>query len=136
MLVLSAPAYADVLAHARAAAPEECCGILVGTRDGDDAHAMTAVATENAAENPKTTYEIPPGDVVDVADDAAERDEEIVGFYHSHPAGPPHLSETDEREATWKGYHYLLVSLDDSTPFLDAWRWTGDAFAADAVVVR
>lgn len=136
MLFLSRSAVETVLAHARSTAPAECCGILVGTRDGDRTHVSTAVETENAAEQPASTYEIPPREVVSVADDAAEGDEEIVGFYHSHPAGPPHLSETDEQEATWEGYHYLLASLDGSTPYLDAWRWTGERFTADAAVVR
>jgi proteasome lid subunit RPN8/RPN11 len=55
---------------------------------------------------------------------------EVVGYYHSHPAGPPRPSAFD-RERAWPELSYLIV-----TPAGEAhsWRLGGDgAFVEERV---
>ena len=41
---------------------------------------------------------------------AAERDMDVLGFYHSHPDHPAQPSEYD-REHAWPGYSYVIASV-------------------------
>jgi 3-phosphoshikimate 1-carboxyvinyltransferase len=61
---------------------------------------------------------------------------DVVGFYHSHPRGPPRPSETDARLAAWPGHSYVIVSLAGDEATLGSWRWTGEAFDAEPVEIR
>lgn len=125
-------AHDAMVAHAREGAPEEVVGVLAGERDPDRVTGVERAS--NAAETPETRYAIDPAEQVAVLDRIEARGDEVVGFYHSHPRGPPRPSATDEARATWAGYVYAIVSLADD-PSLDAWRWTGEAFAPLAVRV-
>ncbi|MEE6209084.1 desampylase [Salarchaeum sp. III] len=136
MLVLAGGVYDDVLAHAREDAPREACGILVGALDGDTATASVVHRARNVADAPHVTYEMDPTEQLRVFETAADHDREVVGFYHSHPAGPPSMSDRDRDEAAWPGYRYLLVSLAGRPPFLGAWTWTGSEFERETVAVQ
>lgn len=140
MLRLAPAVYEAILAHAREAAPAEACGLLAGNRPGGTAPGPGTAATEtyratNVAPNPEITYEIDPEEQYRLMDDIESAGLELVGFYHSHPAGPHGPSSTDHARATWEGYHYLIASLGGDRPVLDAWVWTGDRFARDEVAL-
>jgi proteasome lid subunit RPN8/RPN11 len=40
-----------------------------------------------------------------------EREEDILGFYHSHPDHPAEWSQTDLAEAHWFGCSYIITSV-------------------------
>ncbi|MFD1587715.1 desampylase [Halorientalis brevis] len=136
MLVLSRGVYDDVVEHARTGSPEEVCGILGGEFGADESHAGASYRTDNAADAPRTEYAIDPEEQFAVMDDVEDAGRDVVGFYHSHPQGPPRPSQTDRARATWEGYTYVIVSLDGAHPYVGAWRWTGDAFSQEVVAVR
>ncbi|WP_142859207.1 desampylase [Salinigranum halophilum] len=110
-----------LLDHARAGAPAEVCGVLGGS-EGTVTHAEPV---SNIASTPRTRYELDPAETVE-AIERVEAGAEHLGFYHSHPQGPPRPSATDEAEATWPDAVYCIVSLPESR--IRAWRWTGDRF--------
>jgi proteasome lid subunit RPN8/RPN11 len=95
-------------AHADREAPRECCGVLIGRWTGRDCEVVNALPGRNLATT-VDLYELDPEDFVQADKRAGEVGLEVVGFYHSHPRGPDHLSEVDRRQA-WAGYLYLLVS--------------------------
>jgi proteasome lid subunit RPN8/RPN11 len=98
----------DALAdHARASAPEECCGLLLG-RGGEIVEAFRA---RNIAEAPRSRFLIDPADHFAALRTARARGLEVVGFYHSHPASPPEPSARDIDEFTYPGHLYAIVSL-------------------------
>ena len=149
-LRLTAAARDEILAHARES-DDEVCGVLAGRRrdggvsrtprraedpddDGTPSDRVTAVRrVPNVASNPRTRYELDPEAALS-AIEAVESDGcDVVGFYHSHPAGPPRPSETDRAAATWAGYVYAIAVPPET---VRAWRWTGDDFEPlDARVV-
>lgn len=136
MIELRRSAYDAIVDHARAAAPEEACGLLAGRREDDRSTVVAAHRTENVAANPRTRYEIAPTEQLDVFDRIEERGREIVGFYHSHPAGPPRPSTTDAEQAAWPDYSYVIVDLG-GVPFVGSWRWRGDdGFEQETVRIR
>jgi len=126
-LVLPAAVREAVVDHAREGAPAEVCGALAGAR-GDPDRVDRAIRTDNAAADPRTAYEIAPERLHAVLVDAEADGDDVVGFYHSHPEGPPEPSPTDEAAATWVDHVYLIV--DPGPPTLRAWRWTADGFEA------
>src|SRR2546428_1991157 len=99
-------AFDAIVAHAREAAPAECCGLLLGRGD----EIVEAVRTRNIAEQP-TRFLIDPKDHIDGRRDARRRGIDVVGFYHSHPHSPAEPSDTDRAEASYADHLYLIVSL-------------------------
>ncbi|WP_336036284.1 desampylase [Halobacterium yunchengense] len=136
MLALSRSAYDAILDHARADAPREACGALLGARGDDRVLAEAARRVPNVADAPRVTYELDSEATLAVFDEAEATGRDVVGFYHSHPAGPAELSDTDRERASWPGYVYVLASLAARPPTLDAWRWTGDTFEREPVTVE
>src|SRR6266513_2727432 len=96
-----------IVAHARAEAPAECCGMLVGT----DASIDEAVRATNIAGSP-TRFLIDPKDHIDARRAARRRGLEVLGFYHSHPHSPAWPSPIDVAEAAYPDSVYLIVSLE------------------------
>lgn len=96
-----------MLAHARAEAPRECCGLLVGK----DASIIRSVRARNSA-NTATRYLIEPEDHFAAIRAARAEGLEIVGAYHSHPSSAPVPSPTDIAEAdSGADFLYVIVSL-------------------------
>jgi proteasome lid subunit RPN8/RPN11 len=106
-----------VVAHAREAAPAECCGLLVGRSD----EIVDALPTRNIAANP-LRFVIDPKDHIDGRREARRRGLEVVGFYHSHPHSPAEPSEADVAEATYPDHVYLIVSLAADPPQVALFR--------------
>jgi proteasome lid subunit RPN8/RPN11 len=100
------PAVLDEIAsHARAALPDECCGLLVGTTAG----IVEAVRSINLADDPTRRFLIDPATHFETRRRAAERGLEVVGFYHSHPRSEPVPSATDLAGASYPEHWYLIV---------------------------
>jgi proteasome lid subunit RPN8/RPN11 len=94
----------EITAHARAEAPLECCGILIGT----GRRIERATRARNQLRSP-TRYLIEPEDHFAALKSAREDGQAVVGFYHSHPASAPAPSETDRLEAAYPGHWHLIV---------------------------
>jgi proteasome lid subunit RPN8/RPN11 len=98
----------DVIAaieqHARDAAPDECCGLLIA-RDGciDE---MVPVA--NQAADARRQYEIAPRDYLDAIKRCRDSHAIVIGAYHSHPRSAPEPSPTD-RAAAFGDFLYLIA---------------------------
>lgn len=129
MLTLSPAACSAIVEHAEEGAPEEVCGVLAGRRNDDEgvAHVGAVRRVPNVASHPLTEYHLDPEAHLAAIEELEADDRAVVGFYHSHPAGPSHPSPTDEARATWPGYVYVIVSLD-GTADVGAWTWTGERF--------
>lgn len=107
------PIRAELLAHARAEAPNEACG-LVAFRDGVAERYLPA---DNALESPYR-FELRPRDPADffLEDEGYE-----LAVFHSHPQTEPRPSRTDvENIGLWEGRAYLILRAD--TGELAGWR--------------
>jgi proteasome lid subunit RPN8/RPN11 len=96
-----------IIDHARQDAPNECCGMLVGSLDEVDA----SVPTRNIAPTPATRYEIDPREHIALNRELRGSGREVVGVYHSHPQGPNRPSASDVAEAFYPQFVYLIASL-------------------------
>lgn len=101
-----------MLYHAKTEYPKECCGIILGTCNGDEKTADVVIYTENIAEKKRqnTSFLISPKAVIDAELSASKKGLEIVGFYHSHPDYDAILSKEDEKYMI-TGYSYPIISI-------------------------
>jgi len=129
----SRAAYDELVAHGREGAPREVCGVLGGSNDVDS-EVREVRRVENVAERPHSRYELDAAGQYEAMSAIERAGDEVVGFYHSHPNGPPRPSGTDRAEASWEEYAYVIVALDGA-PFVGAWRLGGDGFEAERVTV-
>jgi proteasome lid subunit RPN8/RPN11 len=131
-LVLARDAYDEVVYQGYDGGDEEVCGVLAGEYGDHESVVYETYRVENVAETPQIRYAMDPEEQLAVTETAEAAGHDVVGFYHSHPAGPVHPSETDAERATWPGYSYAICAFD-GYPYLGSWRWRGDAFERETV---
>jgi proteasome lid subunit RPN8/RPN11 len=122
----------DIVAHARATCPSECCGMLLGNAGGIEESRMA----RNVSGNPAVRFVIDPKDHFDAIRESRRRGLDVVGFYHSHPRTPAVPSEADLLEATYEDYLYLIVSLASDPAEIRLFRLERGAFVALSPVIR
>ena len=130
MALVLDPTYIDeMIAHARADAPDECCGIIAG-KDGRPMRLYRAI---NAEHSPYR-YSVDAKDLLRIHRDADANGWDFLVIYHSHTHTEAYPSPTDVRLAAWPDAHYVLVSLmDETTPVVRAFRIEGGAVAEEAI---
>ena len=96
----------DLLAHAKAEAPRECCGLLLGAGGLIDEN----VRTRNLSPSP-ARYRVDPEAHFAAIRRTRAAGRAILGAYHSHPAGPAEPSPTDLTEAAYPEFVYVIVGL-------------------------
>ena len=115
-----------VVAHARSAAPDECCGLLLGAAG----RVVVARPARNAAEDASRRFEVDVKDHIDGRREARSRGIEVVGFYHSHPRSPAAPSPTDCAEAGYDDHLYMIVGLAAEPPEVALFRLEHGNFLA------
>lgn len=135
MIELARPAHHTIVDHALDAAPAEACGILGGSFDREVSRVRRVEPAENAASVPEYEYAIDPTEQLALMERLEDAGEEVVGFYHSHPDGPPGPSQTDADRATWPDRSYVIVVLGGH-PFVGSWRWNGTDERFEQEIVR
>jgi proteasome lid subunit RPN8/RPN11 len=97
---------------AEAAYPYEGCGVLVGTPLGNLTQVSRVVEGQNLVQDRRhDRYELDPKDIIRAEREARQADQEVIGFYHTHPDHPARPSQFDTDRA-WPGYHYVVVAVD------------------------
>ncbi|WP_435186504.1 desampylase [Halobellus sp. EA9] len=131
-LVLDRDAYDEIVYQGYGGGDKEICGILAGAYGETESVVHEVHQVTNAAETPQIRYAMDPEEQLEVTEAIEDAGLEVVGFYHSHPAGPVHPSETDAERATWPGYSYAICAFD-GYPYLGSWRWTDEGFEREMV---
>jgi len=120
-----------MVAHAHAEAPNECCGVLLGTGDV----VVDVFPGRNVHQSP-TVYEMDPRDLLRAFRMMDERGWDLVGIYHSHPRTQARPSETDKARALYPDARYVIISLaDPARPDVRAFRIT-DRTNGDGTTVK
>ena len=97
------------LLHLAQISPEqEVCG-LIGSSNGI---ASTCYPVKNAAEHPKTRFELDAKQQINAISSMRERNEDLFAIYHSHPTAPAIPSATDIKLASYPDAVFLIISLN------------------------
>ena len=109
----------EMIAHAREADPEECCGLVGGLNDV----AQSVYRLRNVARDALVGYEAAPEDLFAAQRQIRNRGEQLLAIYHSHPlSSEPEPSETDVRMAYYPSAIYFIIGLEGEEPSLRAFR--------------
>ena len=127
---IAPPALEAIARHARRELPNECCGLLVGTREQID----EATPARNLRLGP-TRYLIDPEDHFKALRESRQSGRLVVGAYHSHPRGPSTPSPTDVSEANDPALVHLIVSLEHGEPVARAFRLSGGGYTEIELVI-
>lgn len=113
----------QVVAQARAEAPDESCGYLLGhpASEGVDAIVTENYPMENIDHSPEH-FSFAPRDQFAALRYAREHGLKILANWHSHPASPSRPSREDLRLANDPSIRYAILSLQGDRPVLNSFR--------------
>lgn len=115
---------AAIAAEASSAQPLECCGILLG----DGTRITSAVAARNVHPAPDRHFEIDPQALIDAHRNARKGGPQVLGYYHSHPAGPPEPSTTDCELSAGDGSIWAIHGIAAGEWTIRMWRAVDGGF--------
>lgn len=96
-----------LIAHCRAALPDEACGLIGG--EGDVA--LSCYPLRNVAADPREGFWGHPGDQMQALRRIEEAGERLLAVYHSHPRTSPVPSRADLAEAAYMDALMVIVGL-------------------------
>jgi len=122
----------EVIAHLRAALPNEGCGLLAVAADRSN-RAVHFYPGSNADASP-TRFTMDGKEVIDALRDMEARGWRLGAIVHSHPRNPATPSRTDLIEALYPAGLMVICSFMEDAPDLRAWAIAG-RYGEPAVVM-
>ncbi len=108
----------ELVAHARADLPNECCGMIAGV-DGTARRVYRAANTEASP----FMYVMDPREQLRIMDEIDAQGLDLMAVYHSHTRSAAYPSRTDVELAFFPETLYLIISLADrQAPEIRAFR--------------
>ena len=101
---------ARLLDEARRAAPDECCGLLLGELLHGGEAITQALPADNVAADRRRRFEIDPAALLAAHKAARAGGPAVIGYYHSHPSGTAEPSAADGAEAAGDGRVWAIVA--------------------------
>lgn len=106
----------DIVDHARAEAPNECCGMIASV----DGRAVAVHRVRNSAASP-LRYEMDGMEQYRVQTAIEDAGHQLGAIYHSHTRSDPYPSQTDINLAFYPESLYVIVGVKGSEPDVRAW---------------
>ncbi len=120
----------ELVEHARAEAPDECCGMIAAL----DGRAVAVHRATNTAHSP-LRYEMDGKEQYALQSAIEDAGQELGAIYHSHTRSAPTPSQTDINLAFYPESLYVIVGVKDDEPEVRAWRIVeGQVSEAELVV--
>ena len=112
MLYLSQEDYEKILTHCKEGLPNESCGLIGGTKDGDKKEIKKVYLLTNLDQS-NEHFSMDPKEQLAAVKDMRANGLVPLGNWHSHPESPSRPSEEDKRLAFDPSVNYLILSLMD-----------------------
>jgi len=110
---LPADVEAEIRVQCERAYPLEACGAIFGRGDGES-EPWTVLAIRPApnqhGDDQRRRYLVPPEFQMLAEREARRQDQDVIGYFHSHPDHPAQPSEYD-RVYAWAGYLYAICAV-------------------------
>ena len=97
----------QMIAHVDSQAPLEACGLLAGRSSSVE----SVLVVTNQAQSP-VRYVMDPMDQLHAFEWIESQGLDLVGIFHSHPAGPEVVSPTDIAEAAYDVVYVIVSRVD------------------------
>jgi proteasome lid subunit RPN8/RPN11 len=108
----------ELIAQAQKDAPDESCGYLLGTADGNVTENYWMENIDHSSEH----FSFAPKDQFAALRYAREKGLKILANWHSHPASPSRPSQEDLRLANDPTIRYAILSLLNGEPKLNSFK--------------
>jgi proteasome lid subunit RPN8/RPN11 len=108
---------AEIVAHAREDAPNECCGMIAS----EDGSAVKVYRATNSAASP-LRYEIDSRELYTIQTEIEDAGWDLGAIYHSHTRSAPYPSQTDINLALYPETLYVIVGVAGDEPEVRAFR--------------
>lgn len=105
--------YDKMLQHCKDGLPNESCGLLAGTVEGE-VKTVTKIYLLTNIDASNEHFSMDPKEQFAALKDARANGVEIIGNFHSHPESPSRPSEEDKRLAYDPNIEYLILSLQEA----------------------
>lgn len=102
--------------------PLEACGLLAGT----DNRVKKVIGVRNQAQSP-VRFVMDPYEQLKAFDWIESSGLDLLGIFHSHPAGPETASASDVVEAAYKVIHVIWSRIEDRWQARGFWIEDGQA---------
>lgn len=111
MLLLRKEDYDVMLKHCIEGLPNEACGLIAGSIQGDTKTVKKVYLLTNLDAS-NEHFSMDPKEQLAAIKDARANDLVLLGNFHSHPESPSRPSEEDKRLAYDSSSEYLILSLE------------------------
>jgi len=121
-LVISEKHRDEMLAHAERQIPLEACGLLAGKND----RVEKVFFVRNQAQSP-VRFVMDPYEQLKAFEWIDSNGLDLLGIFHSHPAGPETVSVTDIAEAAYEVVHIICSKTENQWNLRGFWIENGQA---------
>ena len=136
MIKLNKADFEKILAHARAEAPVEACGLIAG-RIEDGNKLIDKVYILKNVDHAEEHFTLDPKEQLAAVKDMRANGLVPLGNWHSHPVSPSRPSQEDKRLAYDSRASYLILSLmDENSPVLNSFNIEGDDAQKEELVIE
>lgn len=136
MIKLNKADFEKILAHARAEAPVEACGLIAG-RIEDENKLIDKVYILTNVDHAEEHFTLDPKEQLAAVKDMRANGLVPLGNWHSHPVSPSRPSQEDKRLAYDSRASYLILSLmDENSPVLNSFHIEGDDAQKEELVIE
>jgi len=112
----------EMLLYVDSHIPLEACGLLAGT----DNRVEKVIGIPNQAQSP-VRFVMDPYEQLTAFDWIEANGLDVLGIFHSHPAGPETASATDIVEAAYEVVHVIWSRIEDRWQARGFWIENGEA---------
>jgi proteasome lid subunit RPN8/RPN11 len=119
-LIVSKKHWQEMLEYVEQNAPLESCGLLAGKND----RVEKVILVRNQAQS-TVRFVMDPYDQLNAFDWIESNQLDLLGIFHSHPAGPETASATDIAEAAYEVVHFIWSRNQDHWEVRGFWIENG-----------
>ena len=120
----------EMKAHVDQHAPLEACGVLAGKHD----QVEKVILVRNQAQSP-VRFVMEPYEQLQAFDWIDSNQLDLLGIFHSHPAGPATASRTDIAEAAYEVVHLIWSRTEGPWQARAFWIENGSATEVSLQIV-
>jgi proteasome lid subunit RPN8/RPN11 len=130
-LALTRTQVQEIIEHADIHAPLESCGLLAGKND----RVEKVLFVQNQTQSP-VRFVMEPYEQLRAFEWIESNGLDLLGIFHSHPAGPETASPTDIAEAAYAVVHVICSGKDGNWKLRGFWIENGEAVETALEIVE
>ena len=135
MIKLLKADFEKMIKYAKSELPNEACGLIAGTIDGDSKEVKKVYYLTNI-DHSNEHFSMDPHEQLAIIKDIRVNGLKLLGNWHSHPETPSRPSEEDKRLAYDSSASYMILSLmDHDNPVLNSFHIANSISEKEELIV-